>query len=177
VVPDEQRGGYEATRHLIEHGHRRIGLIDNLDASIAAPLRIAGYQAALREAGIEPDPHLLLRINGWQEAGYAGAIQLLRRPDRPTALFCLNDRCAMGAMAAAEALGLKVPADVSVVGFDDQDVIAAHLRPSLTTMRLPHYEMGCWGAEALFAGGLPPPGSTRLHGPLVRRHSVAAPAG
>jgi LacI family transcriptional regulator len=176
VVPDEVRGGYDATAHLLAHGHRRIGLIDNLDQSVAAPLRIEGHQQALREAGLGVDPTLTVHITGWQEAGYDGAMQLLQRPDRPSALFCLNDRAAMGAYAAAQALGLRVPDDLSIIGFDNQEVIAAHLRPTLTTMQLPHYEMGHWGAQALLSGEPLPMGRTLLPCPLVARHSVARPA-
>lgn len=175
VVPDEVRGGFEATEHLLAHGHRRIGLIDNLDQSVAAPLRIEGHEQALRGAGLTPDPALTVHITGWQEAGFDGAMQLLQRPDRPTALFCLNDRAAMGAYAAAQSLGLRVPQDLSIIGFDNQEVIAAHLRPTLTTMQLPHYEMGHWGAQALLGGEPLPMGRTLLHCPLVARHSVARP--
>lgn len=172
VVPDEVRGGREATEHLLAHGHTRIGLIDNLDASVAAPLRLQGYHEALRAAGLTPDPSLVVHLEGWQEAGHDGALQLLQRPDPPTALFCLNDRAAMGALAAAQSLGLRVPADLSIIGFDNQEVIAAHLRPTLTTMQLPHYEMGRWGALALLGDEPLAPGCTRLHCPLVVRQSV-----
>ena len=176
VAPDEVRGGREATRHLLEFGHRRIGLVDNLGPSVAGPLRIAGYEAELRDAGLEPDPALMVRNEGWQEAGYEGAMQLLQRTPRPTAIFCLNDRGAMGALMAAQTLGIRVPQELSIIGFDNQDVIAAHLRPRLTTMQLPHYEMGHWGAAALLGGEAPPAGATLLHCPLVVRESVARPA-
>ena len=177
VVPDEVAGGHDATAHLLAHGHRRIGLIDNLDTSVASPLRVQGYTQALTEAGLAADPTLLVHISGWQEAGFEGAMQLLQMPQRPTALFCLNDRAAMGAYAAVQALGLRVPEDVSIVGFDNQDLIAAHLRPTLTTMQLPHYEMGQWGVQVLLGDRPRPAGRTLLACPLVERHSVARPAG
>jgi LacI family transcriptional regulator len=173
VVPDEVRGGRDATRHLLAHGHRRIGVIDNLEVSVASPLRIEGYRQALSEAGLEADPARVVHITGWQEAGFEGAMRLLQGPDRPTALFCLNDRAAMGAYSAAAALGLRVPEDLSIMGFDNQEVIAAHLRPTLSTMQLPHYEMGQWGARALL-GGQPLQGArTLLPCPLIARQSVA----
>ncbi len=181
VVPDEVQGGFDATAHLLAHGHRRIGVIDNLDDSVAAPLRLQGHQQALKDAGLVADPRLIVRVSGWQEAGFDGAMQLLQglhgldAAERPTALFCLNDRAAMGAYAAVQSLGLRVPEDVSIVGFDNQDVIAAHLRPTLTTMQLPHYEMGQWGAQALLSGAPLPGGRTLLRCPLVARHSVAPP--
>ena len=173
VVPDERRGGLEATAHLLAHGHRRIGVIDNLDDSVAAPLRIQGWRDAHVQAGLAADPALLVKINGWQEAGFVGAMDLLQRPDRPTALFCLNDRAAMGACEAARELGLRIPEDVSIVGFDNQEVIAAHLRPTLTTMQLPHHEMGRRGMQALLGLDPLPRGRTLLHCPLVERASVA----
>ena len=176
VVPDEVRGGLEATRHLLAHGHRRIGVINNLDVAVAAPLRIQGHRQALQEAGYDADPGLVVHFSGWQEAGFDGAMQLLQRPQRPSAIFCLNDRGAMGAYAAAQSLGLRVPEDVSIIGFDNHDVIAAHLRPTLTTMQLPHYEMGQWGVRALLGGAPLPRGRTLLHCPLVDRGSVARPA-
>jgi len=173
VTPDEVRGGREAVQHLLQAGHRRIGVIDNLMDDVAAPGRIQGYVEALSEAGLTADPRWRWHREGWQEAGYEGAMALLTQAERPTALFCLNDRCAMGAFDAARSLGLRVPDDVSIVGFDDQDVIAAHLRPGLDTMRLPHYEMGALGVEALL--GQYPAGVTRLHCPLIQRGSVAPP--
>jgi LacI family transcriptional regulator len=173
VAPDEVRGGYEACQHLLEHGHTRIGLIDNLDISVAANLRIEGFERAFKDAGLRADPGLILRTPGWQEAGFDAAMNLLQRPQRPTALFCLNDRAAMGAYEAAQTLGLRVPQDVSIVGFDNQELIAAHLRPTLTSMQLPHYEMGLWGANALLSGEPLPLGRTLLHCPIVKRHSVA----
>lgn len=178
VVPDEVRGGREATQHLMARGHRRIGVINNLDQAVAAPLRIEGYQQALKAAGVAFDAALVLHVagGGQQEAGFEGAMDLLQRPLRPTALFCLNDRAAMGAYEAAQLLGLRVPQDVSIIGFDNQEVIAAHLRPTLTTMQLPHYEMGRWGAQALLGGQTLPHGRALLHCPLVERASVAAPA-
>lgn len=172
VVPDERRGGFEATAHLLAHGHRRIGVIDNLDDSVAATLRLQGWRDALAQAGLAADPGLLVKINGWQEAGFEGAMDLLQRPDRPTALFCLNDRAAMGAFEAARALGLRIPDDVSILGFDNQEVIAAHLRPTLTTMQLPHQEMGRRGMLALLGVEPLPRGRTLLHCPLVERASV-----
>ena len=158
------------------HGHRRIGVIDNLDKAVAAPLRLKGHRRALKEAGLAADPKLIVHVSGWQEAGFEGAMKLLQLPKPPTALFCLNDRAAMGAYSAALGLGLRVPEDVSIIGFDNQEVIAAHLQPTLTTMQLPHYEMGQWGAQALLGGAPLPTGRTLLPCPLVERASVARPA-
>src|SRR4029079_16939731 len=81
--------------------------------------------------------------------GYRAAMSILSRADRPTGLFCFNDRMAMGAYQAAVALGLRIPEDLSIVGFDDQQLISAGLRPGLTTVALPHLEMGEWAVHAL----------------------------
>ena len=175
VVPDERRGGYEATVRLLRSGHQRIGVIDNLDESVAAPLRCLGHAQALQQAGLNRDPALTVKRSGWQEAGFEGAMELLQRPRRPTAFFCLNDRGAMGAYMAAQALGLRVPQDVSIIGFDNQEVIAAHLRPTLTTMELPHYEMGRWGAQMLLGDRTLVPGRHLMPCPLIERDSIAPP--
>ena len=115
--------------------------------------------------------------------GYRAALDLLRRPDRPTGIFCFNDRMAMGAYRAAYELGLRIPADVSMIGFDNQELIADGLFPALTTVALPHYEMGAWAVDTLInglAGPQPRRRRSRAHMtmpcPLIRRQSVAAPA-
>ncbi|HEY9356183.1 MAG TPA: substrate-binding domain-containing protein, partial [Arthrobacter sp.] len=116
------------------------------------------------------------------QGGYEAARRILARPDRPTGLFCYNDRMAMGAYRAAAELGLSIPADLSVVGFDDQELIAANLYPGLTTVALPHYEMGAWAADNLIDAiegktdlALMALHPTILDCPLVARDSVAAP--
>src|SRR3712207_5128433 len=107
---------------------------------------------------------------------------MLGRSDRPTALFCYNDRMAMGAYRAAMELGLGIPEDLSVVGFDNQELIAANLFPALTTVALPHYEMGAWAVTTLVGllGGDVDPARLAdepklLDCPLVVRASVAPP--
>jgi LacI family transcriptional regulator len=116
------------------------------------------------------------------QGGYAAARRILGGDNPPSALFCYNDRMAMGAYRAAAELGLSIPADLSVVGFDDQELIAANLHPGLTTVALPHYEMGAWAAERLIdtVEGTPLPGASAtepvlLNCPLVTRASVAGP--
>jgi LacI family transcriptional regulator len=181
VVPDEVAGGRTAVDELLRHGHRRIGFATNLDDIPATHGRLRGYRNALRAAGISFDPALVVAAESESGGGYLAARQLLSVPDRPTGLFCFNDRMAMGAYHAAAELGLAIPADVSVVGFDNQEIIADGLYPGLTTVALPHYEMGRWALETL-AGlieGDPP--ASRQGNPylmpcaLVRRRSIAAP--
>lgn len=157
IVPDEVQGGRLATELLLDRGHRRIAFINSTEDAPSTTGRLAGYQEALGLRGIPFDPTLLMPIypddaGGFQEAGYDAARRLLARDDRPTAVFCYNDRAAMGLYEAAKELGLSIPGDLAVVGFDDQEVIAAHLRPKLTTIALPHYEIGVRGVRALLAG-------------------------
>jgi LacI family transcriptional regulator len=178
VVPDEEGGGYSATRELLAHGHRHIGFVINEDDIPATRGRLAGYRRALEEAGVAFDPRLVEAGATLARGGYVAASALLTRADRPTALFCFNDRMAMGAYQQATVLGLRIPEDLSVVGFDDQAGIADGLMPGLTTVALPHYEMGRWAVEAVLARIEDPQApieNVRLPCPLVRRDSVTAP--
>jgi LacI family transcriptional regulator len=177
VVPDEVGGGRTATGELIRHGHTRIGFINNVDDIPATRGRLEGYRAALDDAGLAFDPRLVLDGMSDTEGGLQTARKLLSATERPTALFCFNDRMAMGAYHAAAELGLRIPEDLSVVGFDNQELIAEGLRPALTTVALPHYEMGAWAVETLIAQieghELEGPRQATLSCPLVPRNSVA----
>lgn len=150
VVPDEVNGGQQATEYLLSKGHRRIGMINNFEPAPAKYGRLEGYRQALSNYGIPFDESLVRDgKGGLPEGGYLGAMHLLQQEDPPTAIFCFNDRMAMGAYDAIRKLGLSIPEDVAVVGFDNQQLIAADLYPGLTTMELPHYEMGQWAVEHL----------------------------
>lgn len=149
VVPDEFGGGYAAVQYLLEKGHRRIGFINNPGNIPAAIGRFAGYQSALQDYAISFDHDLVAYTVEHSDNGYPCARQLLQIEDPPTALFCFNDRTAMGVYDAVRQLNLKIPEDVAVVGFDNQEIIAAHLYPSLTTVELPHYQMGVWVIQKL----------------------------
>ncbi|MCU1542785.1 MAG: purR5 [Microbacteriaceae bacterium] len=184
VVPDEEGGAYVAVDELIRHGHRRIGFITNSDDVPATRGRLAGYRRALADAGLEFDSSLVVAETSETPGGYKAAVEVLTRTDRPTALFCYNDRMAMGAYRAAAELGLRIPDDLSLVGFDNQELIAEGLYPALTTVALPHFEMGEWALIALatlMEGGDGFEADTTyetavLPCPLVRRQSVAGPA-
>jgi LacI family transcriptional regulator len=182
VVPDDLGGARAAIGHLVEAGHRRIGFINAIDPVPAAALRLQGYREVLAEAGIGADDDLVTKGDG-TPGGEQTALRLLALPDRPTAIFCFNDRTAMGVLRAARRLGLTVPGDLSVVGYDNHDVIAPWMDPPLTTVQLPHLEMGRWGTEHLLAiidGRIPtdePPVQMRMPCPLVVRASVAPPRG
>lgn len=149
LVPDEVQGGLVATQRLIDGGHRRIGFV-NLDPDIPAAVgRRAGYEQALRRAGVAVDPALIVSGHATADGGYDRARELLGLPNPPTAIFCGNDRMAMGAYDAIKELGLRIPQDVAVMGFDNQEIIAAYLRPGLTTVALPFQEMGALGVGTL----------------------------
>lgn len=150
VHADAYSGARAAAEYLIQLGHRQIGIIGvALETLEDAAARLAGYQDAFEAAGLsfESAPY----VNGQfsMESGYQAAGILLTQNPRPTALLCLNDRMAMGAIQQAAALGLRVPHDVSVIGFDDIPN-AAYFAPTLTTVRQPAREMGHTVARQLF---------------------------
>jgi len=177
VVPDEVRGGYEATKALLEKGHVRIGFINNDDDIPATHGRLQGYQQALAEFDVTYDPELV-DYDVESRGGYDATLRLMQKQNPPTAFFCFNDHMAMGAYDALRKLNLAIPDDVAVIGFDNQELIAPNLYPSLTTMALPHYEMGKWAVETLLSLINNP--DTReetavqhkMHCPLVERNSA-----
>ncbi len=138
---DEIYGGKIATQLLIEAGHRRIGFINGEMWMDAARERLVGYKKALAKAGISYDPDIVRDGNWRPDSGYRHTKELLSIPNPPTALFCGNDLIALGAYEAVHSMGLQIPNDISIVGYDDQE-IASYLNPPLTTVRLPYYEMG-----------------------------------
>jgi LacI family transcriptional regulator len=134
-------GARSLTTHLVELGHRRIGLLAGPDNWLASSARRAGHASALADAGVLPDPALALPGEPTVRFGYEAAQHLLDQPSRPTALLGFNDKAASGALAAAAQRGLRVPEDLSIAGFDDIDLAQA-TRPTLTTVRQPLQEMG-----------------------------------
>lgn len=178
VAPDEIGGGRQATEALLARGHRRIGFINDRNPVPAASGRLEGYKQALTAHDIPFDEGLVVAGESLARGGHDCAMALMQRPDRPTALFCFNDRMAMGAYDALRKLGLAIPRDVAVIGFDNQEIIAAQLYPALTTMELPHYRMGRWAVEELLRligqDGPPaePPTQHRMDCPLIVRDSI-----
>ncbi|XHM90149.1 LacI family DNA-binding transcriptional regulator [Peterkaempfera sp. SMS 1(5)a] len=154
------QGGLAATRHLLELGHRRIGLIGGPSGMMCSRARVDGYRAALETAGIGFDQTLIREGDFHHEAGYTAGLELLRMPDRPSAVFTGNDLQALGLYEAARELGLRIPEDLSVVGFDDLP-IARWVGPPLTTVRQPLTQMA--GTAA------------RLVLDMARGHRVATP--
>ena len=149
VVPDEIQGGRTATEALLQKGHRRIGFINNVDPIPATSGRLEGYRQRLTAYGIPFDADLVCAKPPLAASGYHGVLELLHLPEPPTALFCFNDIMAMGAYDALRTLGLAIPEDVAVVGFDNLELLAAQLRPPLCTMELPYYQMGQWAVQYL----------------------------
>ncbi|MCC6613802.1 MAG: LacI family DNA-binding transcriptional regulator [Anaerolineae bacterium] len=150
VIPDEYLGGYQATEALLQSNHRCIGMINTSENVPASQLREQGFRQALADHGIPLEESMIVYgEDGIAKTGYDGAKVLLSRYERMTALFCFNDRVAMGAYDALRQLHKRIPQDVAVIGFDNYEVISANLHPQLTTMQLPHYEMGRWAVETV----------------------------
>jgi len=145
---DELAGGRLVAEHLLELGHRRIALLKHKPTSALSTFRSVGFLQTLGMAGMELEPEMILECDGSHEAGYLAMKQLLGLPKRPTALFAHNDVIATGAMHAIRGAGFSVPADISVVGYDDI-ASAAYLEPSLTTVRSPKAQMGQLAGEIL----------------------------
>lgn len=176
VAPDERLIATDAMEHLLAHGHRRIGFATTTDVSTAAAGREAGYRESIRAAAIPVDETLIVRSPSTAAGGRASAHELLTTADRPTAVFCFNDEIAMGVYQAAHALGLRIPDDLSVVGVDDLTLISAALQPGLTTVALPHRELGRWSARKIFdliEEPASPAEQVLLRCELVQRGSVA----
>lgn len=178
VVPDDYKGGFEATEFLINHGHRKIGFACDIQDVPAKFARLRGFKDALAKHQIPFNQDYLKYGMSTPEGGVLAANALLNQDDPPSALFCYNDRMAMGAYQVAQELKLSIPADLAIVGYDNQDVIAPYLNPPLTTMQLPHYEMGKWAVEQILqlinqADNQPQlPIQHKLPCPMVVRHSV-----
>jgi len=146
ITVDNYHGAYLATEHLINLGHRRIGIITGRSDIPVGQLRLDGYKAALRDHGIPFDPALAARGDFSFASGIAGAERLLALDPRPTAIFACNDLMAIGTLHVATRNGLRIPADLSVIGFDDTPE-AALACPPLTTMRQPLHAMGEMAAD------------------------------
>ena len=168
-------GGFAATRHLLELGHQRIAVIGGPLRVWCSRARIDGYRAVLENAEIEIDPTLIRHGDFHVESGYEQGLQLLQLPNRPTAIFAGSDLQALGLYRAARELGLRIPEDLSVVGYDDLPV-ARWIGPPLTTIRQPLIDMADQATRLVLnlARGQHPP-STRidLATSLVLRASTA----
>jgi LacI family transcriptional regulator len=177
VVPGEVQGGHMATRALIEAGHRRVAHITGEMWMDAARDRLKGYREALATADIPYDADLVVEGNWLPSSGYESTRALMSLPNPPTAIFCANDRIAVGCYEALKELGLRIPDDVSVIGYDD-DEVARHLSPQLTTLVLPHRTMGRWAVEkalSLVEARREKYHLVKFECPLIERTSVGPP--
>ncbi len=149
VLNDNALGAYDAVKHLVDLGHRRIAYIITAQQVSSVGERLEGYRRALEEAGIPYDPQLILRTEVTLEGGYRQAKEVVKGiSPRPTAIFAYDDLMAIGVLKALRELGLRVPQDMALVGYDDIP-FAQFLEPSLTTVAQPAYEMGQKAAEIL----------------------------
>ena len=157
VSTDNLLGGFEATRHLIDLGHRRIGFIGATLSGGSSLKRLQGYLKALEQHKIPVDERLITgpkeaisEVPGYstEKIGYEGMKRLLSIPERPTAVFARNDFTAIGAMTAIKEANLRIPEDIAIVGFDDIP-LAVHTSPTLTTVRQPMHLQGQLAAEML----------------------------
>ncbi len=170
VVPAERRGGEVATEALIAAGHTKIAFISGEPWMEASDQRMEGYERALRKARIPVDPSLIVEGNFLPSGGRIATQKLMAASDRPTAIFCANDLMAVGCYEALKEMGVSVGKDVAVMGYDDQE-IAQHLSPALSTVLLPHREMGQWCASRLVQDGTAGQDQHRMECPLVPRGS------
>ena len=178
VCAAHSSGATQATRHLLELGHRRIGAIGGPANWVATKERLRGYHAALAGEGVLPDESLVRYSNFRIDGGRAETAALLDLPDPPTAIFAFNDSMAIGAMQEAAARGLRIPGDLSVVGFDDT-VEATVVVPALTTVRQPLAELGRTAVSVLLRqvhGRRFEPLRIELETRLVLRDSSGRPA-
>jgi LacI family transcriptional regulator len=180
IVPDDEGGGYEAARIVLEAGHREIAFLQLVPGMDATELRQRGFQRAMREYGAVPNPAWMLHgaetTSGDEFAHLSDALDRLFEGDRrPTAILCGNDKMAMRVIFLLQSRQLRVPEQVSVVGFDDFRLISEALHPGLTTVSLPYREIGEMSARYALDGGAREAVTVRVPCRPVQRGTVAAP--
>jgi len=176
VVPDEVNGALTATRVLLQEGHRRIAFMNTVDAGPPARGRLEGYKQALVEYEVPFTDDMVYYGESNSDSGYEQTLHIMQREPSPTAIFCFNDQIAMGVYEAVRELGFRIPQDIAVIGFDNLEIIAEFLRPKLSTMELPHYQMGQWAVNYLVEHAeskeLPEPLQHLIECPYIKRASV-----
>jgi LacI family transcriptional regulator len=176
VGSNNWHGGLSATRHLLELGHRRIAVISGPEDVLCSRARIDGFRGAHDEAGIAVDPALVRWGDFGVDGGYRNAQELLSATDRPTAIFAGSDVQALGVIRAAHEVGLTVPGDLSVVGYDDLP-LSQWCHPTLTTVHQPLNEMAGTATRTVLDAGADkrPPLRIELATHMVIRESTAPP--
>lgn len=182
LVVNNVEGGYQAVKCLIEHGHRHIGFVSGVPEGDfrfnASNDRFVGLHRALGEAGIQYEPDLVVTAEWDRKGGKEAALQLLNRPDRPTAIFAASDAQAVGVLDAAKSLNISVPAQLSVIGFDGIELSEIL---ELSTIMQPMQHMGELGVQKLIAQINDPssmwaePELIRLETSLVQRRTITVP--
>ena len=178
VMVDNEVGARRAVEHLVGLGHTRIGIVSDRPAVSSSADRIQGYRTALRTAGLHPERELESVGGSTQAEGFAAARRLLSAPDRPTAVFTANNFMTVGTLLAIRELGLRVPQDVALVGFDDLDWTTL-VEPAVTVIAQPVAALGRMAGERLLrrlGGDEAEPRAIRLHTELIVRGSCGARA-
>jgi LacI family transcriptional regulator len=175
-VGDDRLGGYLATRHLLDLGHRRIGLIAGPDHASSARGRVEGYRQAMAEADVDVAPSWVVESTFGIDSGADAARVLMSLDPRPTAVFAVNDNTAIGALSAFEHFGLSVPEDVSLVGYNDIPIVS-RLPTPLTTVRVPFDQIAGAALELLISGPRGDHDRVRVAPPTLipRRSTASAP--
>jgi DNA-binding LacI/PurR family transcriptional regulator len=150
VIIDNNTGAFEATKHLLEKGHKRIALINGPKDNLVSQNRLQGYRQALKEYSLDYDPKLIVNKDWSRECGYQGFLELLDLEEPPTAIFAANDLIAVGVIDAIKMGGYLIPEEIAVVGFEDT-IVTSIIEPSLTTVAQPMYELGANSAKKLFS--------------------------
>jgi DNA-binding LacI/PurR family transcriptional regulator len=176
VMIDNVAASYEATRYLVELGHRRIAYIGDRNGRQSDTERFGGYRHALDSGCLHFEPELVVYASGTPQSGMEAMASLLASAEPPTAVFCYDDMTALGAMRQVHASGLRVPDDVSVIGFDDLSIVQ-FTEPPLTTIRQPMAEMGRLAMKAVLdlLGGSGATHRIRVRGELIIRASTGQP--
>lgn len=178
VMVNNESAGFQAVLHLIELGHTQIGiLVDNLQLTSSAE-RFAGYQQALSTKGLRLDPQLIGVAGTTRYGAYDAAVRVLTLPNRPTALFTTDNFMTEGALRAIRNLGLQVPHDISIIGFDDSD-LTTFVDPAITVVSQPIAELGQEAGRLILSrmeGANDEPRHVNLIAELIRRGSAQPPA-
>jgi LacI family transcriptional regulator len=180
VVPDDEGGGYEAAQIVLQAGHRKIAFLQLIEGMTATRLRLQGFHRAMQEHDVQPNPKWLMHgaaaVDGNEFEHLEEAIDsLFAQANRPTAILCGNDKMAMRVIFILQRRGLRVPDDVSVVGFDDFRIISEALDPALTTVGLPYREIGELAARQALAGEEASAATVRMPCRPIMRGTVARP--
>jgi LacI family transcriptional regulator len=174
-VGDDRLGGYLATRHLLDLGHRRIGLIAGPAYASSSRGRVEGYREAMAEAGVEVDPAWIVESTFGIDSGAEAAEALMKLPQPPTAIFAVNDNTAIGAFSALRRLDLAIPEDISLVGYNDIPLVS-RLSTPLTSVRVPFDQIAGAALDLLSNGPSGNQDRIRVATPtLIPRRSTAAP--